>query len=160
MFAAFFESIKYVGHLVPIAFLRIFLGYLYLQSFILRFHSDFLTRPRLASEVAEVLPTLQVANWYKNFLEIIFIPHWQSFAVIVVGLELAIALSYLLGYVVRPLAVIAAMMALQQLVVFGSTHGQEARLLLAVHLLLAWIGAGRCLGFDYYFFKRQRGLWW
>ena len=32
--------------------------------------------------------------------------------------------------------------------------------ILAVHVMMAWVGAGRCLGFDYYFFKRRRGIWW
>jgi thiosulfate dehydrogenase [quinone] large subunit len=27
-------------------------------------------------------------------------------------------------------------------------------------LVLAWLGAGRCLGLDYFFYKRDRGIWW
>lgn len=160
MFASFFESVKYVGHLIPISFLRIFLGYTYLQIALEKFGSDYLSRPRLAGEIAEILPTLQAPFWYKNLIETVFIPHWQIFAFMVVGLQFAIAISYLLGYVVRPIAMIAAIMALNQLVLAGSAHNEFARLLIAVHLLMAWAGAGRCLGFDYYFFKRRRGIWW
>lgn len=160
MFAAFFESVKYVGHLLPVSFLRIFLGYAYLQTALVKFNSDFLNRPRLAAEIAEILPALQAPLWYKNAIETLLIPHWQGFAFIVVGLEFAVAISYLLGYVVRPMAFIAALMALNQLVVAGSGHDEIYRLLLATHLLMAWVGAGRCLGFDYYFFKRRRGIWW
>ncbi|MFN7728770.1 MAG: DoxX family membrane protein [Bdellovibrio sp.] len=160
MFAAFFESVKYVGHLVPLSFLRVFLGYTYLQAALLKFNSDYLIRPRLAGEIAEILPALQAPLWYKNVIDSVFIPHWQTFAFVVVGLEFAIAISYLLGYVVRPIAILAALMALNQLVLAGPGNDELARLLMATHLLLAWIGAGRCLGFDYYFFKRRRGIWW
>jgi len=160
MFASFFESVKYVGHLVPLSFLRIFLGYAYLQSALLKFNSDYLSRPRLAGEIAEILPTLQAPLWYKNAIETLFIPHWQTFAFIVVGFEFAIAISYLLGYVVRPMAVIAAVLSLNILIMAGPDADDLPRLMLAIHLLLAWVGAGRCLGFDYYFYKRRRGLWW
>jgi thiosulfate dehydrogenase [quinone] large subunit len=160
MFAAFFESVKYVGHLLPLSFLRVFLGYSYLQTALIKFNSDFLQRPRLAGEIAEALPTLQAPLWYKNLIEAVFIPHWQTFAFIITGLEFALAFSYLFGYVVRPMAAVAAIMALNQLILAGPGNDEFPRLLLAIHLLMAWVGAGRCLGFDYYFFKRRRGLWW
>jgi thiosulfate dehydrogenase (quinone) large subunit len=31
---------------------------------------------------------------------------------------------------------------------------------LVLFLILAWLGAGRCLGLDYFFYKRDRGMWW
>lgn len=160
MFAAFFESVKYVGHLLPLSFLRVFLGYSYLQTALIKFNSDFLERPRLAAQMAEVLPVLQAPLWYRNLVETLFIPHWQTVAFIMMGLEFAIALSYLLGYVVRPVAVLGAILALNQLILAGPQNDDLPRLLLAIHLLMAWVGAGRCLGFDYYFFKRRRGWWW
>lgn len=160
MFVAFFESVKYVGHLIPLAFLRVFLGYLYLDFALSHFRSDFLSRPRLASDLTESLATLQGPLWYKDFIETQVIPQWQVAAFILVGLEFAIALSYLAGYVVRPMALVATLLAFNQLAL--SMPGQETffRTLVAVHFVLAWVGAGRCLGFDYYFFKRRRGLWW
>ena len=160
MFASFFESVKYVGHLLPLSFLRVYLGYSYLQMALLKFNSDFLSKPRLAGEIAEILPSLQAPIWYKNAIETLLIPHWQTFAFIVMGLEFAIAFSYLLGYVVRPMACVAAFIALNQLILAGLGHDEFPRLLLAIHLLMAWVGAGRCLGFDYFFFKRRRGIWW
>jgi len=160
MFAAFFESVKYVGHLLPLSFLRVFLGYSYLQAALLMLNSDFLERPRLAAEIAEILPGLQAPLWYKSAIESLLIPHWQTFAFIVMGLEFAIAISYLFGYVVRPMALIASFLALNQLILAGAGHDDLPRLLMAIHLLMAWVGAGRCLGFDYYFFKRRRGFWW
>lgn len=160
MFVAFFESVKYVGHLVPIAFLRIFLGYFYLETALRKFQSDFLYRPRLAAELAEILPSLQAPVWYRTWVETFFIPQWQSLAFTLTALEFAIAISYLLGYVVRPVALLAALLSLNQLALATSGQEQLARTLTAIHLTLAWVGAGRCLGIDYYFFKRRRGLWW
>lgn len=160
MFAAFLESVKYTGHLIPVAFLRVFLGYWYLQTALAKLSGDFLYRPRLASQVAEILPSLNVAPWYKLLVEKAIIQHWQTCAFIILGLEFAVAISYLLGYVVRPMAIVAAFVALNMLILAGPASSDLWRTFTALHLALAWIGAGRCLGFDYYFFKRRRGIWW
>jgi thiosulfate dehydrogenase [quinone] large subunit len=160
MLFAFVESIKYVGHLWPVAFLRIFLGWYYLQQAILKFNGDFLIRPRLASQIAETLPLLQVSPIYRDFLENIFIPHWQTFAFIIVALEFAIALSYILGFVVRPMALTAAILALNMMMMTADSGQDFFKLIFVCHITLSWVGAGRCLGVDYYFFKRKRGIWW
>lgn len=160
MFVAFFESVKYVGHLLPISFLRVFLGYYYLQSALEKFRGDFLLRPRLAAQVAEALPSIQAPHWYKMFLETALIPHWQMFAFAILGFEFAIAISYLLGYVVRPVAILAMILSLNMLVISGSQFDDMYKTFVAIHLMMAWVGAGRCLGLDYYFFKRRRGIWW
>lgn len=160
MFVAFFDSVKYVGHLIPIAFLRVFLGYFYLDSALRKFESDFLYRPNLADELAALLPTLTAPIWYRAWVHSIFIPQWKTVAFIVTAIEFAIAFSYLFGYVVRPVALLGALLALNQLALSLPGQEQLSRTLIAIHLTLAWVGAGRCLGVDYYFFKRRRGLWW
>lgn len=160
MFVAFFESVKYVGHLLPISFLRVFLGYYYLQSALEKFKGDFLVRPRLAAQVAEALPAIQAPQWYRLFLENALIPNWQVFAFAILGFEFAIAISYLLGYVVRPMAILAVILSLNMLVISGPQYDDMYKTFVAIHLMMAWVGAGRCLGLDYYFFKRRRGIWW
>jgi thiosulfate dehydrogenase (quinone) large subunit len=160
MFAAFLDSVKYVGHLIPIAFLRIFIGYYYLQQALQKFNTDFLNRPRLAAQIADVLPGLDAPIWYKGFVERLVIQNWQSFAFVILGIEFAIALSYLLGYVVRPVAILGVILSFNMLTLLGSATNDFYRSLIAIHFVLAWVGAGRCLGFDYYFFKRKRGIWW
>lgn len=160
MFVAFFESVKYVGHLLPISFLRVFLGYYYLEQALLKFRGDFLMRPRLAAQIAEVLPTLQTPEWYRLFLENVVIPQWQIFSFGLNGLEFAIAISYIFGYVVRPMALLGVVISLNMLVLAGPQTQDLYKTFVAIHLLMAWVGAGRCLGFDYYFFKRRRGIWW
>ncbi len=74
MFVAFFDSVKYVGHLIPIAFLRVFLGYFYLDSALRQFQGDFLYRPRLAGDLTEMLPQLQIPMWYRGRIENYFVP--------------------------------------------------------------------------------------
>jgi len=160
MFASFIDSVKYVGHLFPVAFLRIYMGYFYLQQALLKFNGDFLARPRLASEIADVLPGLNAPAWYKVMVEKMVIQHWQSFAFVVLGLEFMIAISYLLGYVVRPVAIVGVFISVNYLILLSNGSDDLFRTFIAVHLIMAWMGAGRCLGFDYYFFKRRRGIWW
>ncbi len=160
MFVAFFESVKYVGHLLPISFLRIFLGYYYLEQALLRFRGDYLSRPRLAEQIADVLPSLHTSGWYRHFLEVMVIPNWQIFAFFILGLEFAIAVSYILGYVVRPVALVGVFLSLNMLILSGPQSADLFKTFIAIHFIMAWVGAGRCLGFDYYFFKRRRGIWW
>lgn len=160
MFVAFFESVKYVGHLLPISFLRVFLGYYYLNQALLNFKGDYLLRPRLADQISEALPSLQIPHWYRVFLENIVIPQWQIFAFIILGIQFAIAVSYLFGYVVRPVAFLGMALSFYMLVFSGPQFEDLYKTFVAIHFMMAWVGAGRCLGFDYYFFKRRRGIWW
>lgn len=160
MFAAFFESVKYTGHLLPIAFLRVFLGYYYLQLALQKFRGDFLFRPRIAAQVAEALPSLNIPTWYRSFLEMAVIPQWQAVAFALTGLEFAIAISYIFGYVVRPVALLGVALSINMLALSGPGGADIHKTFLAIHLTMAWVGAGRCLGFDYFFYKRRRGIWW
>lgn len=160
MFVAFFESVKYVGHLLPIAFLRVFLGYFYLEQALLKYKGDFLFRPRLAAQAVESLPSLQAPEWYRSVIETVIIPNWQVFAYVFTGVEFCIAVSYILGYVVRPVALMGVLLSLNLLILSGPASEDLHKTFLAIHILMAWVGAGRCLGFDYYFFKRRRGMWW
>ncbi len=117
-------------------------------------------RPRLAAQVAEALPLIHGPQWYRLFLENMLIPNWQIFAFAILGFEFAIAISYLLGYVVRPVAILAVILSLNMLAISGPQYDDMYKTFVAIHLMMAWVGAGRCLGLDYYFFKRRRGIWW
>lgn len=160
MFVAFFESVKYVGHLLPISFLRVFLGYYYLEQGLSQFRGDFLTRPKLAAQVVDALPTLQIPGWYRLFLESVVVPQWQIFAFIILGINFSIAISYILGYVVRPVALMGMALSFHMLLMSGPQYEDLYKTFIAIHLIMAWVGAGRCLGFDYFFYKRRRGIWW
>ncbi len=160
MFASFIDSLKYVGHLIPVAFLRIFVGYYYLQQALVKFNGDFLSRPRLAAQIADLLPALNASGLYKSLIEKMVIQHWQGFAFAILGIEFIIAFSYLFGYVVRPVAIIGVLVSANYVVLLSHSMDDLHRTFIAIHLVMAWIGAGRCLGFDYYFYKRRRGIWW
>jgi thiosulfate dehydrogenase [quinone] large subunit len=160
MLASFFESIKYVGHTLPVSFLRIFLGYFYLQLFWQKLDSNYVQTPKFAAELAETSQNLQLSATYRHLIETLVIPNWQIFTFLVLGLQLLIALSYLLGYLVRPTSLIAAFMSVQWVIFAPPEHEALPRLLVASHILMLWIGAGRCLGIDYYFYRRHRGIWW
>lgn len=160
MFVSFFESIRYVGHYLPLAFLRIFLGCYYLDDAMVKYRGDFLVQPQLAASISEWLPHSQAPEWYRRTLEFVVIPHWQIFAYGITGLEFAIAISFLIGYFVRPMALLGVLLALAFLMASGPHMVDMNKTLIAVNLTLAWIGAGRCLGFDYFFYKRHRGIWW
>lgn len=163
MLVAFVESIKYVGHLLPVAFLRVFLGYYYFNQAIAQLHSDFIQHAYLAEDVRAYLPRSTAPDWYKGFLETIVIPNWQIFAVVIVVTHLAIGLSYILGYLVRPMSFLAIFLGVNLILALGVSHQMselQTTFVLVIHFTLGWLGAGRCLGLDYYFYKRRRGLWW
>lgn len=159
MIVAFFESIKYVGHLFPLAFLRVFIGYFYLNQALLKYNGDFLTHPRLANLMTESLVLGTGPLWYQELLQSVAIPQWKVVSIAVVLAEFLIAISFLLGYLVRPIAILGVLLS----AFYFTLYPQQDLLyktFIAIHITLLWLGAGRCLGFDYYFYKRNRGIWW
>ena len=161
MFVAFVESIKYVGHLLPIAFLRIFVGYFYFNQALLYLHNDFLTHAYLAEDIRAYLPHSSSPEWYRSLTETVIISNWQIFAYLITIFYLLIGLSYILGYMVRTFALIGVFLALNLILALGPHQSElSTTMILVVHLTIGWLGAGRCLGIDYYFFKRRRGIWW
>ena len=159
VFVAFFESIKYVGHLFPIAFLRVFLGYFYLNHALLKYNGDFLSRPELVDAMNDVLDQRHIDAWYGFFIQSIAIPHWKAFAAVTVICEFLIGVSFLLGYLVRPMALLGVLLTAFYFSILPQ-HEILYKLMIATHITMAWLGAGRCLGIDYYFYKRHRGIWW
>lgn len=159
MIVAFFESIKHVGHLLPVAFLRVFVGYFYLNQALLKYNGDFLTHPKVADAISTAVIQSATADWYKVLLRDYALPHWKVVAGLTVGSELLLGLAYLLGYFVRPMALVGIVLSWVYLSIFPS---QEVlyKTFIAIHITFAWLAAGRCLGFDYYFYKRNRGVWW
>jgi thiosulfate dehydrogenase [quinone] large subunit len=160
MFASFIESVRYSGHLFPVAFLRVFVGYYYLDIALSRIKEQYLQRPQLASDAADIIGQLGAMDLIRRLLESTIIPNWQIAAYLLVTLELVIGISYLLGYVVRPASILALIYCYLASAFLGPQKNLIYHFLIAIHFFMAWVGAGRCLGFDYYFFKRRRGLWW
>lgn len=160
MLQAYFESLKYVGHLLPISFLRIFLGYYYIQQAIKDWKVHVIGNSMVSDLLVEALNKTQMPFWYRFFLTEHLMSHWPFYAFVLVGIQVVIGFSYLVGYVVRPASVLGLLLCLNFLAVSNNTQEFYFKLLIACHVLLAWVGAGRCLGLDYYFYKRYRGIWW
>lgn len=160
MLVAYLESIKYVGHLFPLAFLRVYLGWSFLSTAWLRYQSDFLTQPRIAAAITEWTPLGSAPEWYKEFLDRVVVPNWQLAAYCIVYFGFLVGISFILGFFVRPVALLAALVTINFIYTSPPEVADLHRLHLVLFLVMAWLGAGRCMGFDYFFYKRDRGIWW
>ncbi len=159
MIFSFFESIKYIGHQYPLAFFRIYLGFQFFGMAYERTQNGFLERPQLSGMIQEFLPASQAADWYKGLLENLVVPQWQFFAYSITYVEFIIALALILGFLVRPVSILAIALCMNFIFITDPSMALLYKNYVAIFITLAWLGAGRCLGVDYYFFKRQRGIW-
>jgi thiosulfate dehydrogenase [quinone] large subunit len=160
MFVSFFESFKYVGHLYPIAFMRIYIGYYFLNLALVRSAGEFLKQPRLAAIIMDNLPQSHLPAWYANILQYVVVPNWQFFAYFITYCEFLIGICLLLGILVRPVCILGVLLMLNFIYAGAASAVAMQETFLALFIVMFWVGAGRCLGFDYFFYKRQRGLWW
>lgn len=142
------------------SFLRIFLGYFYFDLVFKDWRQFVIGVGGYSDIFVEALNKAQIPAWYRLVLSEYIIPNWHAYAFIIIGLQLVVAVSYVIGYVVRPVSLLAVVLCLNYLMIFPFEREIFFKLLISCHIMLAWVGAGRCLGLDYYFFKRRRGLWW
>ena len=160
MIVAFLESIKYTGHLFPLALLRVYLGYYYLHQSLDQYSSLFIRQPTVEDLAHQAIQFQIAPEAYLRILDSLVIPHWQMFSYIFIGIQFLAGISYLIGFCVRPLSLLIALYGFH---VLSYVTGPEAVLwktLIVIHLTLGWLGAGRCFGLDYYFYRRNRGFWW
>ena len=161
MMRAFVESVKYVGHLFPIAFLRIFVGYYYVNQALIAAQTGYLSRAYLVEDIRAYRPHSTAPEWYRDILESVVVPNWQAFAYAIVAAQILIGVSYVIGYLTRPFAMVGLFLTINAMLAFGQqTSEAQLPFLLMLHLTLGWLGAGRCFGVDYFFYKRRRGIWW
>jgi thiosulfate dehydrogenase [quinone] large subunit len=105
------------------------------------------------------LPQRELPGWYANVLQYVVVPNWRFFSYFVTYCEFIIGVTFLIGLFVRPASLLGLVLTLNFIYIGGlSTELQQTYL--ALFIVMFWVGAGRCFGFDYYFYKRQRGLWW
>lgn len=160
MVLSFLESIKYVGHLWPVALMRLFVGVQYFRMATAHLSEGFLKHPYFSEQVRLKAESGADLNIYISFCSEISQEYWLLMSYILIVTEFAIAISYLLGYLVRPIALWAAFLSLHLYFLIETSGGQSQFLFFSIHLMLCLISAGRCLGLDYYFYKRRRGLLW
>ncbi len=156
------ESFRYVGLMFPIAFLRIYIGYKFIVSGLEKLNSEYLVHPLMAAKITEWLPYSSAPDWYKNWLEVDIIPNdnWKILAFVVTYLEIAIGISFIIGLLVRPFAILGMLLMLHYTLAQGLGLVPYYQLQIFVFFILLWLGAGRCVGLDYYYYKRQRGYLW
>ena len=160
MLISFLESFKYSGHLISIAILRIYVGYYFFQEALAKLDSGFLTHPRLAAMVNNWLPVHNAPGWYEYFFENIVVENWELFSRIILYLEFGIGALLVVGFLVRPATILAGVLTYFLIYINDVQLMGLSVLFMALLLTLSVVGAGRCLGIDYYFFKRYRGFWW
>lgn len=160
MIISFFESIKYLGHLWPVCILRIWTGFYFLNAGLGKWSGQFLSEPKLLAIVNSWIENPAMAQGYRGFLEHWVIPHWQVFSYAVVIGEIAVGVSFILGFMVRPAALGGLLMNINFLFAAGMSSAAINKVFIVIHLTLFLLSAGRCLGIDYYFYKRVRGFWW
>ena len=151
MIYSFFESLSFRGFMWPVALLRIYLGWTFLSSFLVRWSEGFF---RDNSHVMELFIYTRSQSSTSRFTENLW--HWAETAPsgilwVFFGSELLIGLSYLLGFFVRPVSLIGFFLCLSHLTLTSESFHFQYEFLAMVHLFLLLVGGGRCLGLDYHF---------
>ena len=162
MIKTYLYSFGYAGLMFPVALFRICIGYIFLSSSFDKINSDYLIHPLISAKITEWLPYSTAPEWFKNWLELDIIPNdnWKILAFAFTYFEFFIGVSYLFGLLVRPASIMGMFLMLSYILVFGSGLVVYYQLLFFVFLMLMWVGAGRCMGLDYFFYKKYRGLLW
>lgn len=160
MITAYLESLRYVGHLWPVSLLRIVLGYQYVERALARYQEGYFSNAYINENIRLALPTSVAPEWYRNFLEKVVQENWKLFAYCLTSVEFLIGISFLIGYFVRPFAALGIILSINLMWALGSAQADFYQTQMYLHFMMLLLGAGRCLGLDYYFYRRRRGLWW
>lgn len=158
MFLAYLESVKYVGHLWPLALVRIVIGYHSLSLAVQRWQAGYLENAYISEKLN--LSEAMVSGFYFDLVKSVVQSQWLAATYMLIFAESLIGISYILGFGVRVTSLLGLVVAshLYLFFEFASSPGQVY--LIYIHLLFCLLGAGRCLGLDYYFYKSRRGLLW
>lgn len=160
MVIAFFESFRFMGHLWPVALLRMFTGLLFFNAGMAKLSNGFLDQPQLQQIISKWIEAGATHVSYIDFLNNWVMPHWKVFSHLVTYGEIAIGLSLIFGFLVRPSTLAAIIMSVNFILAAGEQAAEINKVLIAINSMLFMISAGRCIGLDYYFYKRVRGFWW
>ncbi len=160
MLMSFFESFKYVGHLVPIAALRIYLGVYCIYEFSSIYNEGILPIDQLKETIYKNLSPQESLGGYQKWLIESVIDHWQFVAYFTLITILLIGISFTAGFMVRIFSLIAVFISSNILMLCSLDEIMLHQILIAVNLTFCWVGAGRCVGIDYFFYKKNRGLFW
>lgn len=160
MILSYLESIKYVGHLWPVTFLRFFIGFQYLRMAFAFLKTHYLEHPYISEQLRLKMETMGVLNSYFSFWSFFIQENWLVVSYVIVCTYFVVGVSYILGYLVRPIALWAAFVSLHLFWLVEAQTDMTQLFVFSIHLTFCLLGAGRCLGLDYYFYKTRRGILW
>ncbi|MBE8162746.1 MAG: DoxX family membrane protein [Bdellovibrionaceae bacterium] len=160
MFYSFLESIKFTAHIFPLAIFRIGIGFYFLNQSMDKLNTNYLVTPRLARDLSELLSSSQASVNFKYFISEAVIPSWQFFAYLLFFLQLFIGFSFISGFLVRISSILGVVLCTFYLLIEVSSITPFFQILLLSFISMGFIGAGRCLGMDYFFYKRYNGWLW
>ena len=149
-----------MGHLWPIALLRIYVGAFFLEAGIKRVQEGVLQNPILQSTMQKWIVDHPHNQRYLELFQNWLISHWQFTSQVVVVAQIVVGVSFIIGLFVRPAALLAILLSLNFMAAVGSEAVSFNKIFVVLNLVLFLVAAGRCFGFDYYFYKRVRGFWW
>ena len=159
MIQAYLESIKYVGHLWPLALIRIVIGYQYLSLVFSRLQMGYLEHAYITERLI-LSDNPASSGFYFEMLKALVQGQWLFMTYLLLIFEVVIGLSYVTGFLVRIGSLMGIFLSLHLYWFFDFAGSPGQIYMLYIHILFCLLGAGRCLGFDYYFFKSRRGILW
>ena len=160
MIVAYLESIKYIGHMWPLAIFRILIGYIYARTALSRIQAGYLEHAYISERLQIGGDAVTNPSMYFEFFKTMVQSQWLLFTSVFIGLELLIAASYIVGYGIRITALMAMILSLHTYFFFDFAGSDSQQYLFYIHFLFLLLGAGRCFGLDYYFYKSRRGILW
>lgn len=160
MLYSFLESIKFTTHIFPLAVFRIGIGSYFLNQSIDKLNTNYLVTPQLARTLNELLSSSQASVNFKYLISETIIPSWQAFAYFLFFLQLFIGISFISGFLVRVSSILGVILCSFYLLMEVSSIAPFYQVLLLSFISMGFIGAGRCLGADYFFYKRYNGWMW
>lgn len=143
----------------PVAFIRIIIGFQTLSLVFWRINTGYLDHPNISERLDLSTGGIEGGLYFEIFKNLIQ-SQWLLMTYVLLIIESLISISYILGFGVRIASALGMILSLHIYAFFNFESSPGQIYLFYVHALFLWLGAGRCLGLDYYFFKSRRGLLW
>ena len=160
MIVAYLESIKYVGHLWPVAIMRIIFGYQYIGMVVQRLQLGYLEHAHISERLQLSSDHIAAPGIYYELFKSLVQSQWLFMTYVLVISEILIGISYIVGGCVRFTALLGMWLSMHIYLFFDLPTSPGQLYLFFIHFLFLLLGAGRCLGIDYYFYKSRRGILW
>ena len=142
----------------PLALVRIYLGIQTISIMFARLQLGYLDHPYVSERLN--LSAFSSSSLYFEVFKDLVQSQWLLVTYFFLFIELVIGISYILGLAVRITSVLGMILSLHIYFFFEFATSPGQIYMFYIHLLFCLLGAGRCLGLDFYFYKSRRGLLW